>query len=230
MKTDSVLLLVLASMVPCHVMADSSTTTINVKATGQVVVPSDLLVLQLLVEIDRADVQEAKDENDRITTRLYELAKSQEIPRPRLLNTGLRFGFGRESSGKRGRGDEKNEPYDEAESGKPSILISRDLEVRFDNLPQAVRFLSEIVKWDSVGKTHELRLMPMRVEVADRKSPSLEARRRAVESAREKATLLAEQTGRRLETQFRSSTTCRNVRSPFRTIHSLTHLRKQVDG
>ena len=160
--------------------------------------PSDVLALPLSVAIDRADVQKAKDDCDRITKQIYELAESQGIPRPRLLTTDLRLGFDRESSGKGGSGGKKGGPYVEAESGEPSIHISRHLEVRFENLPQAVSFVGAIVNWDSVRKTHELRLIPLRLDVADRKSPSLEARRHAVENARERAALLAEQTGLRL--------------------------------
>lgn len=202
MRIVSILLLALAWMAPCYARGDSPTATIDVRATGEVIVPADVVVLPLSLTIKRADVQAAKDDNDRIATRVYELAESQGIPRPHLLMTNLRFEFDDEPLGKGGNGrnkggngGKKRYRVDEADSAERAFYMSRDLYLTFDSLAQAVRFVGEIVKWDEVCKTYELRLMPLRFDVADGKPSSLEARRRAMDKARERAAVLAEQAG-----------------------------------
>jgi uncharacterized protein YggE len=221
MKTQLIPLVVFGLMIPCQAGADNPKDTVDVRAVGEVTVPSDMVVLPISVATGQSDVGEVKKRNDQVTTQIYQLAESQRVCRPTLTNTTLSFHFeerplgngGKEAqkqmapllprkggstlTWKGGKGGGKGNLPDEEEYHEPPIQMSRQLLVRFDDLNQAITFVAEVVKWESVT-TGELTLSPLSFGVTDPHRHLLEARRRAVASAIEKAKLLAELNGLKL--------------------------------
>ena len=221
MKVPCLPLVLFGMLISCQARADNPANTVEVRATGAVTVPSDTVVLRLSITTNHADLQEAKKHNDQIALPVYQLAESQHLARPTLLATRVSFDFlprrtdARQvqrqldanqeddaiqnnqsfKGGKKGVQYGRSEP---PEPPEPPVHVSRDLEVSFPDLNQAVAFLAESIKWDAVRTTCEMRLGPLGFGVASRDKHLAEARRRAVAAAREKAQLLAEQNGLKL--------------------------------
>jgi uncharacterized protein YggE len=203
MKAQFVLLILFGLMISCQARADDVRDTVRVSATGEVTAPSDTVVLHLLVTTSSSDLQETKNRNDQITTQIYKLAESQAIPRAALNSTELQVDFETHARRHHGKGvaqqafdkGGKQQAFDEDEAPRPPIRMLRHVEVRFDDLSQTIRFMAEVVKWESVRATHELTLAPLRFGVANPHDYLADARRRAVASAKETATLLAKQNG-----------------------------------
>ena len=201
-----------AMTICCQANAENPVNTVDVHGVGVVIVPSDSVVLRLSVATCHADIQEAKKRNDQITTPIYELAESQHLSRPTLLATRMSFDFvtqqrvaNQEDEDAQSyqqfegvKGGKKGVRYPRAERPEPPVHLSRNLELKFRDLSEALKFLAEMVKWDSVRKTCELQVAPLSFGIASRDEHLAEARRRAVSSAREKAQLLAEQNGLKL--------------------------------
>jgi uncharacterized protein YggE len=219
MKTRLFSVVLLGLVIPPRASADNLKDFVEVRGTGEVIVSSDAIVSRLSVTTGSSDLDEAKNRNDRITTQIYELAAAQHLSRPTLMATMLNFDFDPRPEYKGGKGGGKEDDFQQqsalpslppgkeyrakgessdTEPREPPIHMSRDVEVKFDDLNRAVRFLGEVVKWEATRVTRELRLAPLSFRVANSHDHFLEARRRAVASAKEKATLLAEQSGLKL--------------------------------
>jgi uncharacterized protein YggE len=210
-------------MMYCQARADNPTNTVEVHAAGVVTVPSDTIVLPLSISTSHNDVQEAKKRNDQIAEQIFRLADAQHVNRPALLKTGLSFDFGadQDEDGKaqynqKAKGGKKGVQDALPGSKEPPIHMTRDIEVKFHNLNQAIGLLAEMTKWDSVRTTFELRLGELTFDVADREKHLMKARRLAVASARENAQLLADQNGLKL-----GRATLIYDDSPSSTVHGL---------
>lgn len=189
-------IIVLGFAICSHASADDLKDAVYVVGTGEVIVPSDSVISRLIVTTGNSDLQETKSRNDRIAMQIYELADAQQIPRPVLTSTSLSFDFDPHPTRQyRGKGGKEKRAYSEDESPVPPIQMLRRIEARFDDLNQAIRFIGEVVKWESVHKTRELTLEPLDFVVAHPHDHLMEARRRAVASAKETAALLAERNG-----------------------------------
>jgi uncharacterized protein YggE len=209
MKMHMFPLILLGMTISCQANADNPVNTVEVHGTGAITVPSDIVVLRLSVTTCHADLREAKKRNDQIAAPIYELAESQHVARPTLLATRMNFDFvppqsaanqedEKVQSNQLFQGGKKGVAQGRAEPPEPPIHLARDLEMKFHDLNQAIKFVAEMVKWDPVRTTCELRLAPLSFGVSSRDKQLAEARRRAVASAREKAQLLAEQNGLKL--------------------------------
>lgn len=210
------LILVLLGMtIPCELWAENPKDTVEIRAIGEVIVPSDTVALRITVSTGHSDIHEAKNRNDRIAKQIFDLADSQHLRRPTLSNTSMSFdleqrpgisggggkigdaNLGNANYRKSGKGGGKGEPSGEEEAKEPSIQMSRQVDAVFKDLNQAIGFVAEVAKWEPPRKG-ELRLSPLSFVVADPHPHFLEARRRAVASAIEKAKLLADLNGLRL--------------------------------
>ncbi len=201
MKAQTFLLVLLGILIACQARADNPPSTVEVRAVGVVTVPSDTVVLRLSIATCHADIQEAKKRNDQIAAPIYQLAETQHAARPMLLATRVSFDFAPQQPGAN-QGDEKGQinqgqanqvqanqvqsnqafggrkggkkgaEYGPAEPPEPPVHMSRDLEMTFRDLDQAIRFLAEAVKWDAVRTTCELKLAPLSFGVANRANHS----------------------------------------------------------
>ena len=194
--------------------------TLEVVGRGEVTTTADVVTLRLSVATRDTDLQEAKGRNDRITKQIYQLAESQHLRRPKLVDTALQVGL--EHHARQGRGQlqqpaapqgkasqppvqlqqGRDQEDDEAtEAPKPPELVahlSRNIDVKFANLNQAVAFLAEAMTWESFRKTGELTAAPLSFGVTNPDAYVLEARRQAIASAQQKAQFLAELNGLKL--------------------------------
>jgi uncharacterized protein YggE len=208
----------LATIIGSQVEADNPKNQIDVRAVGTVTVPSDSIVLRTsITSTHKSDLQEAKKRNDQLTAPIYQLAETRQVARPTLLATRVSFNF--EPAQEGGAQDvpkpsanqqefipQGNQRYQVKYGGKeyppgppePPIHMSRELEIKFKGLTDAIGFASEMTKWEVVRKTCEIRMAPLEFTVTDREKCLADARRRAVAIAREKAQLLAQANGLKL--------------------------------
>lgn len=177
--------------------AERERSTIEVYGVGETRVPSDVVLLGMSIVVERGAVEQAKEENDRIAAMVFELAESQGLVEPHLISTEMRFDFHRES-----REDKRNtqqgkqkapreDPFKDTEPQAPPVHMSRQLNVKFLKLSQAIEFLREVEQWKEVKETRELQLYPLKFDVEDRSRPLLVARQLAIENAKERAVQLA---------------------------------------
>lgn len=207
MKIQAFLLALLGLILPRTANADSPKATIEVRGIGEVTIPSDTIVLRLSVAVVRNDLQEAKNRNDQLTNQIYELAESQRLPQPTLLNTALSsfdsnpYQFGKGGKNNKQQQQQQQDVFEIDESSKPakpSIRISRDVEVKFAEFSRSVRFLADVTKWESFQNSREITFAPLMFGVANMDKYSSEVRRRAVASATAKAKHLADESGQKL--------------------------------